>query len=508
MSDKQIINILLSSESEQTYFQLTEMLKFASTYTPKIIWKRSYEETINSLDQKIAHVCIFDDEFNSSDAFTFLSYLEAKNLNLPVIVISEGKSKDRDLRLLRAGAADYLIRDKIRPDFLYRAIAYAFERTCTAQTSKELQKDVMREQKLSSLVELAGNIAFELGKYLEEASDRLLSLEKSLNSETEKKNIKECKTLIGKSRKVIKNLLAFSPTEIKTIPCTDLTELIMDSTNFLNEATGNDIKVISLIDASSKITADINPSQIKQVLTNLVLNARDALPDGGTVKIRLTTPAHSKLPPRLQNIKQDYACIIVEDCGTGISKENQSRLFEPTFTTKSKKSKLGLGLPVAYSIIQAHQGWINVESAVNVGSKFSIYLPLAKEQHSKSDKKKRKGLVMVIEPDGTQSEICRLYFEAASLDTRIFNTTSDALSWFQHNFNRVDLVMLASVKHHSEDTLLQELKAINPKVKIVASGELTAQQAKTVIDKGILKIFPENNKYLSAITWVSEGLSL
>ena len=125
--------------------------------------------------------------------------------------------------------------------------------------------------------------------------------------------------------------------------------------------------------------ARVDPGQIQQVLTNLVVNAFQAMPEGGRVEVRIRA-ARTRPPEVPAGPEADYLCIEFEDEGEGIPHEVQSRLFDPFFTTKDVGEGTGLGLSIAHGIVLDHGGWIDVESKPGEGSCFSVYLPREVEE--------------------------------------------------------------------------------------------------------------------------------
>jgi signal transduction histidine kinase len=120
----------------------------------------------------------------------------------------------------------------------------------------------------------------------------------------------------------------------------------------------------------------VDTSMIEQALTNLVVNAIQAMPTGGTISVRLGADVITP-PADIEGPVAEYAYVCVEDQGVGMTSEQMTHAFEPFFTTKDVGEGTGLGLSVAYGIVRDHGGWIGVASEIGKGSRFSIYLPLA-----------------------------------------------------------------------------------------------------------------------------------
>jgi len=133
---------------------------------------------------------------------------------------------------------------------------------------------------------------------------------------------------------------------------------------------------LELIGEDRRCAVLIDTGQVQQLLTNLVMNAMQAMPDGGRVSLSVTT--EYKTPPAgIEALPKDYVRIDVIDEGTGITEENLRHLFEPFFTTKDVGEGTGLGLPIAHGIAVEHGGWIEAKSSLQKGSCFSVYLPLS-----------------------------------------------------------------------------------------------------------------------------------
>jgi signal transduction histidine kinase len=130
------------------------------------------------------------------------------------------------------------------------------------------------------------------------------------------------------------------------------------------------------LDSAPDPVVEVDASMIEQAFTNLVVNALQAMPTGGTISMRLGTDVVTP-PADIDRALGEYAYVCVEDQGVGMTSEQMAHIFEPFFTTKDVGEGTGLGLSVAYGIVRDHGGWIGVASEIGKGSRFSIYLPLA-----------------------------------------------------------------------------------------------------------------------------------
>jgi CheY-like chemotaxis protein len=180
-----------------------------------------------------------------------------------------------------------------------------------------------------------------------------------------------------RAAKLTSSLLAFSRKQQFVIRPISLNDLITQMHGFLERIIGEDVELkTSLCDGETTILAD--RGQIEQVVMNLVINARDAMPEGGHMTISTGVRHLDEYALDDGSVAAGrYALLTLADTGVGISVEEQERIFEPFFTTKEVGKGTGLGLSMVYGIVRQHNGWITVESELGGGSCFTIYLPLS-----------------------------------------------------------------------------------------------------------------------------------
>ena len=156
----------------------------------------------------------------------------------------------------------------------------------------------------------------------------------------------------------------------------DLGALMEDSRKLLERVIGEDVR-LDVIDSDCPLYAFIDPVQVDQILVNLVVNARDAMPDGGLVTLRLAevSVSEEKCDSRNEATPGDYCLIEVNDTGTGMDQSTIDKVFEPFYTTKDKSKGTGLGLATTYGIVKQNGGFIEVFSHLGFGATFSVYLP-------------------------------------------------------------------------------------------------------------------------------------
>ena len=241
----------------------------------------------------------------------------------------------------------------------------------------KIEEEIRKTQKLESIGILAGGIAHDFNNLLTGILGNI-SLAKTHTSSGEEicQFLDESEKASERARTLTQQLLTFSSGGMPITQTSSITRIIRDSAIFVLSGSNVNCEMLMPDDLWS---VEVDEGQVSQVIQNIVKNADQAMPDGGTVQIRtenllVSDGASSSLG------KGRYVKIEVADHGTGISGENLSKVFDPYFTTKKEGEGSGLGLAVSYSIIKNHHGLISVESEVGAGTTFSICLPASSRE--------------------------------------------------------------------------------------------------------------------------------
>jgi len=256
-------------------------------------------------------------------------------------------------------------------------IAYGILSIRTKNDQEKLRDQLFQAQKSEAIGRLAGGIAHDFNNILTIILGNAELMTYNMdNIELAFKQLGQIKMAAEKAASLTHQLLAFSRKEIIQPRILCINSLVLEMESLLHRLIGEDIHLTVKLDPDLlKIKAD--HSHIDQVIMNLVVNARDAMPNGGKINIKtynsLTDETHIH---RNQNAKiGSYAVLEVEDNGNGIKKEIISKIFDPFFSTKSSGKGTGLGLSVVDGIVSQNQGWIDVESEIGKGSSFKVYFP-------------------------------------------------------------------------------------------------------------------------------------
>ncbi|MEO7597438.1 MAG: PAS domain S-box protein [Opitutus sp.] len=258
---------------------------------------------------------------------------------------------------------------------------------------KALESELRQAHKMESLGTLAGGIAHDFNNLLAIIHGYSeFCLQGTADSAILQKSLQEIHRAAQRASGLVKQILTFSrKTEIRYAPV-DLNQLAHDLVALMAETFPRTVTFqLALSEKLPPLLAD--QTQLQQIVLNLCVNARDAMPQGGSITVTTGVRLGSDLLSRHHSAEptRRYACLEVSDTGIGMTPEVRARIFEPFFTTKQANQGTGLGLAVVYGIASSHQGFIDVDSTVGAGSTFHVYLPLA-------------GDVTITTPTATSSE--------------------------------------------------------------------------------------------------------
>jgi PAS domain S-box-containing protein len=286
-------------------------------------------------------------------------------------------------RYLRLDGTELDVEVTARPFvFQERNSAIVFARDITErkreeEKSRDLQLQLHQSQKMEAVGRLAGGIAHDFNNLLMVIQSFTEMLQGSLPGNSPlQRNTREIMKAAKRGASLTSQMLAFSRKQIIAPVVLDLNTVIHETAKMLKRIIGEDIE-FRVESAESLWTIEADPAQIAQILMNLCVNSRDAMPQGGTLLIATANATvgegsngrESRVSPG------DYVRLSVSDTGTGISKEHQEKIFEPFFTTKEVGKGTGLGLAMVYGIVEQSGGHVFVESELSQGSRFTIYLP-------------------------------------------------------------------------------------------------------------------------------------
>jgi PAS domain S-box-containing protein len=368
---------------------------------------------------------------------------------------------------------------------------------------RKTQAQLLQAQKMESIGRLAGGIAHDFNNLLTAiiGSSELIIL--NLGEENSLYGYaSEIKNAALRAASLTRQLLAFSRQQVLQPKVCNLNKIVADVDKLLHRLIGEDIELLSLLEPElGEVLAD--PGQIEQVILNLAVNARDAMPDGGKLTIET---ANAELNERYRveghpEIKTgSYVMLAVSDTGMGMDPATQQKIFEPFFTTKETGKGTGLGLATVYGIVEQSEGYIFVYSEIGVGSTFKIYLPRIKSRpeeveddlaspgenashetgsrlgSSQNGKPGKNRTVLVVEDDELVRTLIYQVLGGAGYNILGAINGQEALELLVNESDQIDLVLTDIIMPKMGGReLLEYLKARWPDLKVICMSGYTDQ---------------------------------
>ena len=253
------------------------------------------------------------------------------------------------------------------------------ERRQAEEALREAQEQLLQAQKMEAVGRLAGGVAHDFNNMLAVILGYTELLSGTMPPGTPVRNgLEEIRRAAERAAGLTRQLLAFSRKQVLELRVLDLNEIVLGIDKMLRRLIGEDVELTTIPDAPwGRVKAD--PGQVDQVILNLAVNARDAMPHGGklTIQTQNVTISQADRPAGVDLPEGEYVLLTVADTGVGMDPQTVQRIFEPFFTTKEKGKGTGLGLSTVYGVVQQSGGAVRVRSEVGRGTRFDVYLPVA-----------------------------------------------------------------------------------------------------------------------------------
>ncbi len=367
--------------------------------------------------------------------YSFVEFVDDKNLRkLKKYVKNHKKSCEQncDLDILLPNGVSRIISVSCAPRYFEDSKKKEILAVVRDVTNiRKMEEDIIKATKLESISILAGGIAHDFNNILTIILGNL-SLAKMFltNDENILKRIEKAENAANRAKDLTQQLLTFSKGGSPVKKISSIKELIEESVNF--SLTGSKIKCeLSIPDDIWAL--EIDEGQISQSINNLIINAMQAMPDGGHIffsvrNLTLKSGNNLRLKPG------QYLKIVIEDEGTGIPQKNLDKIFDPYFTTKEKGN--GLGLSSVYSIVSTHDGTITVDSTIGIGTKFNIYLPANSEFNYVHDNKSENitqgdGKVLVMDDEEEILEVAQIILKNLGYDVATAKDGKEAIALYK-----------------------------------------------------------------------------
>ncbi len=330
---------------------------------------------------------------------------------------------------------------------------------------KKLQAELIYSQKMESIGIMAGGIAHDFNNLLAAilGNVELLSMHEEIPDFCLQK-LKDIEQAARSASQIVSKLLDFARRKPSQMVTVNLNDVIHDSIRLISHLKPENVKIeLNLTGSSVIIKGD--PIRLEQVLVNVILNAFDAMPHGGTVTIE--TAVEERGGERSVRLS-------ISDTGTGIRPEHLPHIFDPFFTTKKKGRGTGLGLAVVYGIVKEHQGKIDVETTLGQGTTFHMHFPLIEEIPKETqpprhiEQSKRLNTVLVVDDEERILSFVKDVLEREGFNVITTTSPTEALEIFKVLRRSLHLVITDLVMPEMEGKfLIENLKKLSPKTKII-----------------------------------------
>ena len=371
------------------------------------------------------------------------------------------------------------------------------ERKHAEEEREKLERQLIQAQKMESIGRLAGGIAHDFNNILAVILGTVDVLKIKLDPHDPlRPTIGEIEQAALRARDITSQLLAFSRKQIVEPRVVNLNKIVERMGKTITRLIGEDIQVHYYL-KKGLAPVKIDPTQVEQILMNLVVNARDAMPSGGTLIIETNNVTLDKdyCQEHLGFTPGDYVLLTVSDSGEGIPPEIMPYIFDPYFTTKEAEKGTGLGLATVYGIVKQNGGFINVYSELRRGTTVKVYLPPSTEEEEREEKvaaayaSSVPHRVLVVEDDPSVLEVTVQMLQLIGCEAWAATTPEEALKFLREGGPKIDVVLTDVIMPGmTGKELMERAKGINPKIAFIFMSGYTANVIAHhgILEEGIL----------------------
>ncbi len=363
----------------------------------------------------------------------------------------------------------------------------AIKRDITEQ--KLFEEQMLQFQKLESIGSISSGIAHDFNNVLASIQTGIKVLQRRLPSED--LEMMRVLDIIKKSAErgadITRRLLNFVRRETGKVSTVDVNDLIGEIKTLVSHSFPENIKIETCVGENVKFI-NVDYGQIIQAVMNLCINARDAMPNGGVLKITARNVGSDLIKTKFPDVSsEDYVEIAVSDTGTGIPEEIRDKIFEPFFTTKPMEKGTGLGLPIVLKIITSHNGYITYETETDKGTTFYIYLPAVERKVEVLEKvevgKITPAVVLIVEDEESLRYLLKEYLESRGYTVIATDDGYDAIELYKMNMGKIDIVILdVGLPTIDGITTFRKIRQVDPNARVIlTSGYFLTEPSPTTL---------------------------
>jgi len=367
-----------------------------------------------------------------------------------------------------------------------------------ATTQRRLEEQLRQSQKMEAIGQLAGGVAHDFNNILTVIHGHASLLLSSDIDDSATRSAQQISQAAERAASLTRQLLTFSRRQLIQPKKLDMNKIVGNMTDLLGRLLGEDVSLqLNYCQSPAVVEADVG--MMEQVLLNLAVNARDAMPKGGKLTVRISlvevNEAHVQRHPEARIGR--FVCVSKTDTGCGIPQENIQRIFEPFFTTKEVGKGTGLGLATVYGIVKQHQGWIEVESTIGKGTTFRIYIPHVGSAEASAEKPTtqitiRGGTetILLVEDEKPVRELVSRVLQKYGYKIIQAGTGAEAVEHWNRSKSEIALLFtdLVMPDNMNGRELAEKLRADRPGLKVIFTSGYSAD----IVGKDF-KLEPELN---------------
>ncbi|MCB9058379.1 MAG: PAS domain S-box protein [Calditrichae bacterium] len=407
--------------------------------------------------------------------------------------ISEGQENTPSYELTAINAAGKEIEVEARTSYLKYKGGIAVQGILRDITErKSLEEQLRQAQKMEAIGRLAGGVAHDFNNLLTIINGYSDLLTLTEIPEPMKDPIEQIRVAGQRATRLTSQLLAFSRKQVIQPKVLNLNDLVPEHLKMLGRLMGEDIEIATMLAAElPNIKAD--PGQMEQVIMNIVINARDAMPVGGklTIETKAVDVDENYTSSHMEVVPGKFVMLAFSDTGMGMDEKTRSRIFEPFFTTKGRDKGTGLGLATVYGIVRQNGGFIYVYSELGKGTTFKIYFPAVadKQTDKKMSREDLLGLrgsetILLVEDDIGVMKITKRTLEGYGYNVLTATNGEEGLRVFSDHKQYIDLLLsdvIMPLMGGSE--MAKQIKEINPSLKVIFFSGYTDD---SIVNHGVL----------------------
>jgi two-component system, cell cycle sensor histidine kinase and response regulator CckA len=472
---------------------------------------------------------------SSSDVLLLLDYtlpdmtgkeiiaaMRARGLDIPFVIITGHGDEQLAVEMMKLGAMDYIVKSlqfhEVVPSKVRRAceeIAGQHNLAQAEEKNRKLEDQLRQSQKLEAIGQLAGGVAHDFNNLLGGimGNAELIKIHSGKDPTIDRYS----DVIISSSAKaadLTRQLLTFARKVRVNFTKVNIHAGMENVIELLEHTIDRRIEIAKKFEAESFLVQG-DSNMIENALLNIAINARDAMPAGGTLSfatdnVMLNEANKPRTVPELDI--GAYVRVTIRDTGSGMDEKTMLRIFEPFFTTKEVGKGTGLGLAAVYGCVRQHNGHVIVESELGKGSAFIMYLPVSHVNEQQSGPSAQecvngKGNILIVDDEQAIGEIAVELLSGIGYTPTYMNSAAEAIEYFKKNHSSVDAVILDIImpKMNGLD-VFRELKRLNPRVKVIIASGYSDEKQDAVLKEEGATVFVNKPYSLSELSKALAGV--